>query len=575
MDATGDNLSVHSQSHAKHTENPNSDDARNSSYLSQERVPTKESQFRRKSLKIADEPKSEAQYLKRTAFLKVEDLHDKLNNEMAELDARYGHIMSRRADNFAEAYNRFMAKTQHELKEMKRRFELEDLKRQKSSHVVELQNKLKLFRDESLKLAEENYHIIKENNALKSQIMKLNHENQFLTQYIKVTAQKANKKPKPKPTNESFETPYPGTRNKSYSEVKQTPNKSFSHDRSLTRNTTPSKVFKHESSQSKDDIFWLSKADLDNQPPVERFEKLISDISQLKSCEVIIDKIEKTGRAIVHELDSKLNRMRKELEKEIKQKNALLRNKATDPLGELEVLFIECVDQVRKDIYKRKVLMQQQQLNNLKNKDPLQPVTIEAPAQNGTRNITFEEFLMKDKQKLIEMFLTNRDVLHYIYEGIFSRFLKRKVSKDPSFLSNSHRNMQPTERDISNLNLDTSKLLLMIEEDIPDDEVRITEGRDLFAMPPKINAELKNVRSKNNSFIESSRVAEKNESVVGEFHSHLTSIEIDGENYAGGTGRKRKLPKLGKIEQPKIKNYPNLRNRGAAMNGLGFVMHNK
>lgn len=470
-------------------------------------------------------------------FNKVKELNKELNNQVEVMNKKIDVIINSHEKNFIDAYRGFMSKTQYELKELKKKFEDQDLKLNQNERYSELQTKMMFFRDESLKLTDDNIKLKKEIDSLKSKIALLTDEKDFLARYIKTTATKSSKLQQQ--IEESLDAIHLKKPNRSFAFGKSTPNESFTVSRNLSKTATPKRGLRATGSQSNDEIFQLSKVDIENLTPTEKFEKLVNEMRQIHDPQAIVDKFEQVGYGIINELEKKLGQLKKTLEREIKQKNELLRKQAENPTGELEAIFIDCVEQVRKEIFKRKVLSQQT-FNNTKSVDGSVVIGNSQTLAQGVvkKNIDYDKFLTNDKQKLIEMFLTNQDVLYYVYEGIFSRNKKKPFSNDTPHVNTSNH----PEGD--SVNIESSKILSMLEEEGTTEGGAIFHVKDFVVNAPRAGTSWSQDRRGKRDSSLSAKVPGK----LAGGESNKTSLEIDesGYQFTGPDLRFKKLIEIGR-----------------------------
>ena len=83
--------------------------------------------------------------------------------------------------------------------------------------------------------------------------------------------------------------------------------------------------------------------------------------------------------------------------------------------NELEEFFLKCVDEVRKDIERRKAV-------TLARKSNLNSTLPKKKAEEGLETaIKNENFTGTDKRKVIDLLMSNENVLLFLYEKLFPR----------------------------------------------------------------------------------------------------------------------------------------------------------
>lgn len=116
-----------------------------------------------------------------------------------------------------------------------------------------------------------------------------------------------------------------------------------------------------------------------------------------------------------------IEKLKYELKKERTRNNKIIGefNKILLDKNKLEKIFVECVEEIRKDIMHRKL---KDNLNNTKNN-----FTNFINLQNHKKkeafpvinDVKFENFLSTDKKKLLEIFLSKDEVVNFLRENIF------------------------------------------------------------------------------------------------------------------------------------------------------------
>ena len=97
--------------------------------------------------------------------------------------------------------------------------------------------------------------------------------------------------------------------------------------------------------------------------------------------------------------------------------------------NKLEKIFIDCVEEIRKDIMHRKI---KDNLNNTKNNFN-NFVNIQNHKKKEAfpviNDIKFENFLSTDRKKLIEIFISNDEVVNFLKENVFKINLDENKNK--------------------------------------------------------------------------------------------------------------------------------------------------
>ncbi len=130
-----------------------------------------------------------------------------------------------------------------------------------------------------------------------------------------------------------------------------------------------------------------------------------------------------------------IEKLKYELKKERIRNNKIIGefNKILLDKNKLEKIFIECVEEIRKDIMHRKL---KDNLNNTKN-NMSNFINIQNLKKKEAfpviNDIKFENFLSTDKKKLIEIFIAKDEVVNFLRENIFKVNLDEQKKNDKMF----------------------------------------------------------------------------------------------------------------------------------------------
>jgi hypothetical protein len=131
---------------------------------------------------------------------------------------------------------------------------------------------------------------------------------------------------------------------------------------------------------------------------------------------------------IIEKLKYELKKERTRNKKIIGEFNKILLDK-----NKLEKIFVECVEEIRKDIMHRKL---KDNLNNTKNNFN-NFINIENHKKKEAfpliNDIKFENFLSTDKKKLIETFISKDEVVNFLKENIFKVNFDEQKKNDKMF----------------------------------------------------------------------------------------------------------------------------------------------
>jgi len=112
----------------------------------------------------------------------------------------------------------------------------------------------------------------------------------------------------------------------------------------------------------------------------------------------------------------------------------------TSQRNELEILFVDCIEEVRKDIMKRRL---KNEIYNRKKFQKIEKSTEEAKefeesllrlAQLAKNRVKLTDFTNRDKCNLLDLFVNNEKTLLKIYEALFPH----RVANQPLVSQNNH-----------------------------------------------------------------------------------------------------------------------------------------
>lgn len=111
--------------------------------------------------------------------------------------------------------------------------------------------------------------------------------------------------------------------------------------------------------------------------------------------------------------------------------------------NQLEELFLTCVEETRKDIQRRRAgsLAQSQNLNkSLHKKAASSTTTRKQPDDSLEAAIKNEHFTASDKRKVLELLLSNENVLLFLYEKLFPRAITTNTLVSHAHLTGATEN---------------------------------------------------------------------------------------------------------------------------------------
>ena len=161
------------------------------------------------------------------------------------------------------------------------------------------------------------------------------------------------------------------------------------------------------------------------------------DAHKKKELKMYMQSIETRFNAICKELRSKVERERK---KRIKAESIKV-NDATQK-NELETIFVDCIEEVRKDIMKRRL---KTEIQNKKRFKPIDKDSQEAKefeesllklAQLAKNKIKITEFTPIDRCNLLDLFVNNEKTLLKIYEACFPHRTNNFTDPNQNMMNN-------------------------------------------------------------------------------------------------------------------------------------------
>jgi len=298
------------------------------------------------------------------------DYYDKLTAKVSVLDTRIKDSLKKHEKDFLSAFKTHMFQVYQQLNELKKRTDEQELKMRRDEQLNKLQSALEWFREEAVKLGDTCQFYKKECDKWKAKAESLEDDRKFLEFQLK-SAKKQIKELTGQSTHPSEVTPDPLP-------TTQLPDLSFS--RLPTRADLP------QTSSASFLIQLMQRIPPHDQGFIQEVERFMTTQEH---------KFHEALRHLQNTLDLERRRM--------KSANAL-KSSAIMEKSELEGLFLECVDEVRKEVMRRRAK------SILRTKYPLKTAGAQKPQENFTPN---------DKRKILELLISNEQVLVFLYEKLF------------------------------------------------------------------------------------------------------------------------------------------------------------
>ncbi|CAD8110126.1 unnamed protein product [Paramecium sonneborni] len=308
--------------------------------------------------------------------VKAVEAFTQLVQYMNELTDIVNQIKLKNEAEFIIAYQSHMKKIKEELKELRYKIQEQQNIHQNKGKIMNNDNELVYFREECLKLYQKVELKNKENYTLKFKLTELQKTNDFLEQQIKSLMKKVKlqeidkEQSKIVQLDQTFCTITPANQQKS--------NRRRLTDY-LPKVEINSSLSKHHYSSIKE-MFPTDELNKENFKYDEIIEKITKYVT-------IIEQRYQNQNKILNEKVQKL---------------MIFQNKKSIIRSDLEYFFLECVDTVRREIQKKKLLGSQQQQQSYL--DSIQD---------------FQQFYKEDKIKILELVVSNEKLLVFIYQKLF------------------------------------------------------------------------------------------------------------------------------------------------------------
>ncbi|OMJ67353.1 hypothetical protein SteCoe_35499 [Stentor coeruleus] len=290
-----------------------------------------------------------------------------LKQQIKKLDTHIDTVLQKHEQDFLNAFKCQMFNLHSQLKELKKKNDENELRLKRDDQIIKLQKALDWFRDEAVKLGESTQHYKKESEKWKAKAESLEDDRKFLENQLKATKRKI-------------------------------------------------KLLQVEKDDSKDSESFLQTSFFKTQDQCStKFSP------SCKSGDIVLELYHKSNHHIddfMHELEKFFNDLENKYNLSIKHiKNSLeaerrrfktMSAQQTSVFfakSDLENLFLECIEEVRKDAIKRK-------LQNAANQKYLKRCCI---GQKDDISI----LKSSDKRKILELLISNEQVLIFLYEKLF------------------------------------------------------------------------------------------------------------------------------------------------------------
>ena len=294
---------------------------------------------------------------------KIQEYYSQLKDQVARLDMHIDNVLQKHENDFLSAFKCQMFTLYTQLKELKKKSDENEMKLKRDEQLNKLQSSLDWFREEALQLGEKTHLYKKEAEKWKAQAETVEDDRRFLEEQLK-SAKKRIKDLEESKKNISAEF---SARSKSTS----------AQGRRFVPSTKGGLI-----------IFELVQK------------------HQGKSAEVYFE-LEKYIKNIENRCEDRLGKLKTDVKEEKKRILSTSVQHSTNYFekSELEVLFLSCVDEVRKEVIKRRT--QNLFAQKFQKRSP-------SPGRPDRNNLT-----SADKRKILELLVSNEKVLILIFEKLF------------------------------------------------------------------------------------------------------------------------------------------------------------
>jgi hypothetical protein len=297
------------------------------------------------------------------SFERINEYYKELREQVAKLDIHIDNVLHKHENDFLNAFKCQMFTLYSQLKELKKKSDENELKLKRDEQLNKLQTSLDWFREEALQLGEKTHSYKKEAEKWKAKAESLEDDRRFLEEQLKAAKKRI------KDLEEA--------KNKLAVEATSRSKSTSSYGRRFVPST-------------KGGIFIFD----------------LIQKAQGKTAEVFYE-IEKYLKNIEERYEDRIAKVKFDLKEEKKRILSVSVQKSSDYFekSELEALFLECVDEVRKDVIKRRTQ------NLFTQKFQKKSVSPARPDRNALTS--------SDRRKILELLVSNEKVLILIFEKLF------------------------------------------------------------------------------------------------------------------------------------------------------------
>ncbi|CAG9328851.1 unnamed protein product [Blepharisma stoltei] len=304
---------------------------------------------------------------------KISEYYSAIKSQISTLDTHIDGVLQRHEQDFLNAFKCQMYNLYAQLKELKKKTDENELKIKRDEQINRLQKSMEWFREEAVKLGESAQFYKKEADKWKAKAESLEDDRKFLETQLKTAKRK----------------------------IKLLQGESIIKDEI----EEPQESFITQ----KEPIHNESVASIKNYSPVSKYGIVVLDLLQKYSIKdgsfyveienYLLNQEKQYNEAIKHYKNT-LDNKKKKIQNITAQQTSVFLEKS-----ESESLFLECVEEVRKEVLRRRAKTLLNQKFGKKSK--------------FTERDTKDHFTPGDKRKILELLISNEQVLIMLYEKLF------------------------------------------------------------------------------------------------------------------------------------------------------------
>mmetsp|Transcript_31542 Transcript_31542/g.35850 ORF Transcript_31542/g.35850 Transcript_31542/m.35850 type:complete len:480 (+) Transcript_31542:41-1480(+) len=386
----------------------------------------------------------------------VEGLYQELNESVVELDKKIESILAQNEKDFLSAYKMHMLRVQNELKILKGRANEGEMKNQRDDQLTKIEESMKWFRDEALNLGDACNEQKKEIEKWKNRVEHLEEDRKFLEHQIQ-ESKRVNKILKTQLHKQSHV-------NQGSEIDEQNPRTMNDTTSTVTRRSLPPSERKNRQSGSnwrrghstavakspnrldqRTRVTGAAKLLKENLTTKEtKFDEFSAHRERIKSLittnwndeEMMLCKLDKYLWEFKCQQEEDTNELKAIFEQE-RQKNTRLKTQRANIMtnkNELEAFFLDCVDEVRKEILRRRSGGQSYSNYSVEGGIGRGPMNYSAELSSlgmQRSSAASGEFMsefpgnpqssipVEEQRRILELMISNENILYYLYEKMF------------------------------------------------------------------------------------------------------------------------------------------------------------